>query len=35
MLVNNGLLYVTLQHLDELASLFLPIARGRLLSLIQ
>jgi DNA-binding beta-propeller fold protein YncE len=28
MLVNNGLLYVTLQHLDELAFLFPPIASG-------
>jgi hypothetical protein len=28
MLVNNGLLYVALQHLDELASLFPPIAPG-------
>ena len=30
MLVHNGLLYVTLQHLDELA-LSLPVAPGRLL----
>ena len=28
MLINNGLLYVALQHLDELASLFPPIAPG-------
>jgi DNA-binding beta-propeller fold protein YncE len=28
MLVNNGLLYVTLQHLDELAFLFPPVASG-------
>ena len=28
MLVNNGLLYVALQHLDELAFLFPPLALG-------
>jgi DNA-binding beta-propeller fold protein YncE len=28
MLINNGLLYVTLQHLDELAFLFPPVASG-------
>jgi hypothetical protein len=30
MLVNNGLLYVTLQHLDELATLFPPLAPGEI-----
>ena len=30
MLVNNGLLYVTLQHLDELDPLFLPLAPGEI-----
>jgi hypothetical protein len=29
MLVNNGLLYVALQHLDELATLFPPLAPGK------